>query len=176
MTTDVIVKLLGEDFDGDEVSKLIIGYEANAINAEDNFKKLMQVAISNNCRNGDEFAAVLLPGEVKVLEAREKYGQRVRTKDGKWLISKVCSTSTYSSNKSVICKALDAGVPLTTDLGTTAGKTAIEKALKNKSTPKTPDEKLVIAWKTFKKLYPQCDKDTQDLAKRAIRHFLDTEA
>lgn len=153
----------------DPIADVIVGYEATGLSASDNWNRQVQFAIDRGCYDKESFLKACLPGEIDVLEYRKLQGEDVQTKSGKWKMSKVCTNSSYSSNKAVIGNALDQGVSLTNDDGTVKAKSALEKEIKETKAEKAPEEKIATAWATFNNLYGKCNADTQEAYAKLMR-------
>lgn len=145
-----------------EVADIIVGYELTKVNTDDCWNRMITFAESSASYDAESYARALTPGEVEVLEFRKLQGESVQTKNGKWKVSKVCTNSTYSSNKSVISKALEAGVSLRDpETGELRSKKALADATKEAGDGKTPEQKVTTAWATFTNLLAKCDDETR---------------
>jgi hypothetical protein len=155
----------------DVIADVVVGYEATKLSGVDNWNRQVQFAVDSGCYDKDSFNAACLPGELEVLEYRHLQGENVKTKGGKWKMSKVCSNSSYSSNKAVIGGALDAGVYLTDDDGNVKPKSALEKEIKEAKDEKSPEEKVGTAWATFNNLFGKCNAETQEAYAKLMREL-----
>ena len=144
-----------------EVADIIVGYELIHANSDDCWNRMIKFAEGTAAYDAESYARALTPGEVEVLEFRKLQGENVQTKSGKWKVSKVCTNSTYSSNKSVISKALEAGVSLRDENGDLRSKKALADATKEAGDEKTPEQKVTTAWATFTNLLAKCDDETR---------------
>ena len=166
-------------------AQVISNFVAVQHSAEDTFGDLVNIAAVNACGTSDEFNAALLPGEIEVCQFVERDASgsvSYRHKDGTldarkgnngWKVDKAIRAltvrSTYSSAKSVICKALDNGIALYVD-GKSKGKSQLEKEIKKRkeasdiatdSTPKSEIEKARIVLGTLDKVYGKLTPEEQ---------------
>ncbi len=168
-----VLRLVSTTFQN-PIADLIQSYEGNDANAEDNFKTLVGTAVRCGCTSRETLDDACWPGELEVLEFRASMGEDVcyyepdgvtidynKGKQG-YKVSKITTKSTYSSNKAVVGKALDAGVPLLDSEGNPVGKTALEKAVATTKPEKSIAEKLDIVLETLDKLYGQASSEEQD--------------
>jgi hypothetical protein len=153
----------------DPVADIIVGYEATQLSSQDNWKRQVQFAIDCAAYDKESFVKACVPGEIDVLEYRKLQGENVQTKGGKWKMSKVCSNSSYSSNKAVIAGALEQGIGLTDSDGNIKPKSALEKEIKESKDEKSPEEKVATAWATFTNLLGKCNDDTRNAYAEAMR-------
>jgi len=143
------------------VADIVVGYEAEKLSGEDNYKRMVNIALDTGAYDKASYFDALLPGELEILEYRKAQGENVQTKTGKWKMSKVCSNSTYSSTKAVVGGALEAGVDLLDADGNIKGKSQLEKETKEAKPEKSADEKLATAYATFINIYGNCTENTQ---------------
>ena len=162
--------ILTEKF-SNPVADIVVGYEAERMSGEDNYKRMVQVALDSGCYDQASYNEALLPGELEVLEYRKSQGENVQTKGGKWKMSKVCTNSTYSSTKAVVGKALEAGISLTDVDGTIKGKSALEKEIKESKPEKSADEKLATAYATFTNIYAECSDVVREEYAKLLREL-----
>lgn len=153
----------------DPVADIIVGYEATQLSSQDNWKRQVQFALDCAAYDKESFINACVPGEIDVLEYRKLQGENVQTKTGKWKMSKVCSNSSYSSNKAVIAGALEQGIDLTDSDGKIKPKSALEKEIKESKAEKSPEEKVATAWATFTNLLGKCNDDTRNAYAEAMR-------
>lgn len=153
----------------DPVADIIVGYEATQLSSQDNWKRQVQFALDCAAYDKESFINACIPGEIDVLEYRKLQGENVQTKGGKWKMSKVCSNSSYSSNKAVIAGALEQGIDLTDSDGNIKPKSALEKEIKESKSEKSPEEKVATAWATFTNLLGKCNDDTRNAYAEAMR-------
>ena len=174
-------------------AQVISNFVAVQHSAEDTFGDLVNIAAVNACGTSDEFNAALLPGEIEVcqfVERSEPGSVSYRHKDGTldarkgnngWKVDKAIralsgGSSSYSSAKSVIGKALDKGIALYVD-GKSKGKSQLEKEIKNSkeasdiatdSTPKSEIEKARIVLGTLDKVYGKLTLEEQDTIRQEV--------
>ena len=163
-----VESLVTQQFD-DPIADIIVGYEATQLAGHDNWKRQVQFAIDCAAYDKDSFLKACLPGEMDVLLYRKLQGENVQTKNGKWKMSKVCSNSSYSSNKAVIAGALEQGISLTDSDGNIKPKSALEKETKESKAEKSPEEKVATAWATFTNLLGKCNDETRHAYGEAMR-------
>mgnify|MGYP001549065464 FL=1 len=102
--------------------------------------------------------------EEEILEVRFGAGEEgLKKKNGEWNYSKVSQNSSYRSNKSVIIKAIEAGVQLTDGIDPVP-KSKLEKETKTAvsatSDPEKSDyEKACTVVETLYKLYKKIEDD-----------------
>jgi hypothetical protein len=153
----------------------IAQHDLNGVHAENIFKNLLDDAMQSDIKTGKEFEEFLRPFEEEILDVREANGEKVKKSDGSYCYSKVSQKSTYRSNKSVICKALDNGVPLRDIEGAPMGKTALEKAYKEivpKSTM-SAHEKAQRGVTMIAKAWPDMNEDERQIIDTMICKALD---
>ena len=142
------------------VAQAIAAHDYSKKATENVFKNLANFAVKHGCKSSEAFYKLLEPAEEEVLAFRESKGEKVKTKTGKWMRSKVSQSSTYSSNKHTIGKALDNGIPLLDNTGAVKGKTAIGKEYAERNA------KLKVEM-SDKDLIKVLDKRLQSVAKAA---------
>lgn len=139
-------------------AKPIARYDISKKSSDKNWADLGQMAVDCGATTSKEFFEYLRPFEEEILALREKNGEKVKTKAGKWLYTKVSQNSTYRTNKSVIGKALDNGVAIADADGKLIGKTATEKAYKIVTTKvSTPYGKAAKYTGYLQNLWPELD-------------------
>jgi hypothetical protein len=146
----------------DTVADIVVGYEATQLSGKDNWNRQAQFAVDRGCYDKASFIEACVPGEIEVLEFRKLMGEDVQTKAGKWKLSKVCTNSSYSSNKAVIGNALENGISLTDDDGNIKAKSALESEIKDSKDEKSPEDKVGTAFATFTNILNKCNQGTQD--------------
>ena len=140
----------------------IAQHDVSAAHQADVFKNLMQDAIECGASSAQEFYECLRPFEEEILQIRLDNGERVKTAKGKWLYTKTTNTSTYRSNKAVIGKSLDAGIPLV-DGKVIRGKTALEKLRREKTTTiMSPYEKAKRGVAMIQNVWEDLREDQKD--------------
>ena len=144
-------------FEGFQAAHIIRAYEINKELEGSNFTNLLQITAKAIVTDRESFEKYLWDnGELKVLQIREFNGEDVKTKGGKYKKSKVCTNSTYSSNKSIIGQCYEYGVEFKENRGAWKGKTQLEKELKelkDDTNAKSGYDKVAGALATFQKVY-----------------------
>ena len=155
------------------ISQHIVRHDISEVDRQNVFNNLMQDAVECGATTSQEFYEFLRPFEEEILQIRLNNGERVQTKKGKWLYTKTTSTSTYRSNKAVIGKSLDAGIPLV-DGKVIRGKTALEKLRKEKTTTiMLPSDKAGRAVVTITRVWPELDTGEREVVKNLINTLED---
>ena len=150
-------------------AKHIASHDANEKLNKNVFGNLIQDAIESKAQNGEEFKKYLRDFEAEILAIREKNGESVRNTNGSYCFSKVSQSSTYRSNKSVICNALDAGVKLTDNDGNPLGKTALEKQRKSVVSKKmTAYERAERAANALIRVWPELQRGEAQAIRDAL--------
>lgn len=148
------------------VARHIVQHDMSSKYSENVFSDMVMDALASGAYNKKAWENYLLPYEEMVLFLREKAGETgLKTKSGKWKLSKVSHNSTYRSNKSVIGNALDKGIRFYSDEGKLKSKGEIERELKGETTTdgaaervrKTPYQRCLEAANVIKKLKVQLD-------------------
>lgn len=152
------------------IAQHIAQHDLNGVHSKNIFDTLINDAINSGASSGEEFTNFIRPYEEEILDIREANGEKVKKKDGSYCYTKVSQNSTYRSNKSVICKALDNGVALKDAEGAPMGKTALEKAYK--SAPKSTSS--LSAFDRARRGVVMIANSWNDLS-AAEKDFIDTE-
>jgi hypothetical protein len=151
---DNLLNMVQQDFTN-PVAEVIKNFTASGYSEENTFTLLMEQAVDHTCISSNQFREVCFFGEKEVLDYLESLGEVCTyrsKKDGSidiskgtlgYKISKVCPTGTYSSAKSVICKALDKEIALVYPDGKYKGKSELEKECKDLTLMKSYSSSLL---------------------------------
>jgi len=136
------------------------GFELNTSHKEMVWNNMVEEA---SALDYETWVSTRIAAEDEILTLREKDGQEVRLKNGKFNRKCIFDTDaaygTYRSAKSVIKKAYESGV--TIDIG--MGKTATERAAI------TPDERVKKAIRVVLKNYPECSPEVRELVQEMCK-------
>lgn len=159
------------------VARHIVQHDMSSKYSENVFSDMVMDAFDSGVDNKKAWENYLLPYEEMVLFLREKAGETgLKTKSGKWKLSKVSHNSTYRSNKSVIGNALDKGIRFYSDEGKLKSKGELERELKGETTTdgtaervrKTPYQRCLEAITTIIKMAPQCSETEYNDVRRRV--------
>jgi hypothetical protein len=151
------------------VAQHIVRHDVSGQYSADVYGDLCKDAVESGAKTKEEWENYLRPAEESVLALREEAGETgLKTKGGKWKLTKVSHNSTYRSNKSVLGNAIEAGLHLVNSDDHPIPKSVLEKALKKGGSgvagvrvPKTAEERVEAATTTLIKLWPDLSPSKQ---------------
>lgn len=154
------------------VARHIVQHDMSGQFQENVYGDMVRDAVDSAVASKAAWEEYLRPYEEMVLSIREKAGETgLKTKAGKWKLSKVSHNSSYRSNKSVIGTALDKGIYLYNEDGAPKPKSQLEREIKGivpdeigevaTRVRRTPYERCLGAVTTIIKLLPQCSESEQ---------------
>lgn len=157
-------KLADDNVTLSDGAKICRGFEVNSVHKEMVWNNLVEEAAK--IPTYEAWAAERTRAEDEILTLREKDGQEVRLKNGRFNRKCIFDTETaygtYRSAKSVIKKAYESGAEIKVGMG----KTATEKSAV------TPDERVKKAIRCVLKNYADCTPEVQDLVQEMCRGFV----
>lgn len=164
------------------VARHIVQHDMSGQFQENVYADMVRDAVDSLVYSKESWEDYLRPYEEMVLSIREKAGETgLKTKAGKWKLSKVSHNSSYRSNKSVIGNALDKGLHLYNEDGAPKPKSQLEREIKGivpddsnevvTRVRRTPYERCLEAITSIIKLSPQCSPEEQDEVWRRMREI-----
>lgn len=178
---NVILTVLDDVESLPAVARHIVQHDMSGQFQENVYADMVRDAVDSAVCNKAAWEEYLRPYEEMILSMREKAGETgLKTKGGKWKLTKVSHNSSYRSNKSVIGNALDKGLYLYNEDGAPKPKSQLEREIKGEVevTPgaervrRTPYERCLEAITSIIKLYPQCSDDEQEHIDTALKEFV----
>ena len=148
------------DFHEDTYHTVIAAYDGAKVVGQGAYGKLVKV-VQRWVDDAQDIKEAFRTAEMAILNYRSVHGENVYDSKGKFIYSKVCSNSSYRSNKSVILAACQLGLPIMED-DKAVPKSKLESAIKERrvadaAPPKTDYEKALTTIETLRKIYAKLD-------------------
>ena len=110
-----------------KATETIVKFKVSEKSKENAWVDLVEEITNAGCKSGNAALTILGVAEIEYMEQYHSEDPAAKTKGGRWKISKYLPNA-YKSAKSVICRALDAGVALK-DANEVQGKSAVESMI-----------------------------------------------
>jgi hypothetical protein len=157
-----------------ELSNVISDYVVGNQFQEDKWSKAVMIAYDGN-HDADSWKEYCEGAEEDQASRREKAGELVkRTKAGK-VVASAAFPKTWNTDKSIIGKALAAGVALVDDEGNAKPKTALQaeyrEANEEGKEEKSAYEKIGTVLNAYKALFAQLSTSEQEIVMEDLARF-----
>ena len=154
------------------LSEVITDYQLGERLQKDKWGAAVTIAFNSGATNREEWRDYFGYAEEEQGSARERRGEIIaRTIAGKIVATKAFP-KTWNTDKHIIGKAIDAGVPLLDSAGNPIPKDKIQDSYKAVVAPKsdkTPYEKIITVINAYQALYGELSNDDQD----SVRDMMD---
>ena len=156
------------------LANVITDYQASEQFEKDKWGDAVRLAFDTSLirsRTADEWKTYYTEAEAEQVAARMAAGENIHmTKAGKVVASKAFP-KTWNTDKSIIGKALEAGVDLFDDMGEPKPKSALQEEYKEAGSTdveKTAMEKIITTINTYGALYGQLSDEDKEVARTMI--------